>query len=82
MRPSAFLITTSRAASIDQAALIQATEGNWIAGAGLDVFNTQPFPADHTLRRLPNVLATPHLGFVSEGDYRTYFTAAVENIEA
>jgi phosphoglycerate dehydrogenase-like enzyme len=82
MRPNAFLINTSRAAIVDQAALIRALEGKWIAGAGLDVFDTEPLPADHALRRLPNVLATPHLGYVSEANYRTYFTEAVENIEA
>jgi phosphoglycerate dehydrogenase-like enzyme len=82
MRPSAFLINTSRAALVDQAALIQALEKNWIAGAALDVFDTEPLPAEHPFRRLPNVLTTPHLGYVSEDNYRTYFTEAVEDIEA
>ncbi|WP_099516153.1 D-2-hydroxyacid dehydrogenase family protein [Microvirga ossetica] len=82
MRPSAFLINTSRAAIVDQAALVQALEGNWIAGAGLDVFEAEPLPADHSFRWLPNVLATPHLGYVSEANYQTYFTEAVEDIEA
>jgi phosphoglycerate dehydrogenase-like enzyme len=82
MRSSAFLINTSRAAIVDQAALIQALEEHVIAGAGLDVFDSEPLPADHPFRRLPNVLATPHLGYVSEDNYRTYFTEAVQNIEA
>ena len=67
---------------MDQAALIQALEENRIAGAGLDVFDEEPLPADHPFRRLPNVLATPHLGYVSDDNYRTYFTEAVEDIEA
>jgi phosphoglycerate dehydrogenase-like enzyme len=82
MRPSAFLINTSRAAIVDQAALIQALEENRIAGAGLDVFDEEPLAAGHPFRRLPNVLATPHLGYVSEANYQTYFSGAVEDIEA
>jgi phosphoglycerate dehydrogenase-like enzyme len=82
MRSDAFLINTSRAALVDQAALIQALEENRIAGAGLDVFDEEPLPADHPFRWLPNVLATPHLGYVSDDNYRTYFTEAVEDIEA
>ena len=82
MRPDAFLINTSRAAIIDQDALVQALEEDWIAGAGLDVFDAEPLPADHAFRRLSNVLATPHLGYVSEDNYRTYFSEAVEDIEA
>jgi phosphoglycerate dehydrogenase-like enzyme len=82
MRPSAFLINTSRAGLVDQAALIQALEENRIAGAALDVFDAEPLPAEHPFRCLPNVLATPHLGYVSEDNYRTYFTEAVDDIEA
>ena len=82
MRPSAFLVNTSRAAIIDQAALVQALEENWIAGAGLDVFDVEPLPQDHPFRRLPNVLATPHLGYVSQANYRTFFGEAVEDIKA
>jgi phosphoglycerate dehydrogenase-like enzyme len=82
MRNSAFLVNTSRAPIVDQAALVQALEENWIAGAGLDVFETEPLPADSPFRRLPNVLALPHLGYVSRGNYRTFFTQAVEDIEA
>ena len=82
MRPSAFLINTSRAGLVDQAALIQALEENRIAGAALDVFDAEPLPAEHPFRYLPNVLATPHLGYVSQDNYRTYFTEAVEDILA
>ena len=82
MKPSAFLINTSRAPIVEQAALLRALEERWIAGAGLDVFDVEPLPHDHPFRRLPNVLATPHLGYVSEDNYRAYFNHAVEDIEA
>ncbi|MEE7442321.1 hydroxyacid dehydrogenase [Methylobacterium oryzae] len=82
MRRDAFLVNTSRAPIIDQAALVQALEEGWIAGAGLDVFETEPLPADSPFRRLPNVLALPHLGYVSRNNYRTFFSQAVEDIEA
>ncbi|MHB2205965.1 D-2-hydroxyacid dehydrogenase family protein [Methylobacterium sp. CM6257] len=82
MRRDAILVNTSRAPIVDQAALVRALEEGWIAGAGLDVFETEPLPADSPFRRLPNVLALPHLGYVSRNNYRTFFTQAVENIEA
>lgn len=82
MKPSAFLINTSRAAIVDQAALLEALRGNKIAGAGLDVFETEPLPVPHELRTLPNVLATPHLGYVTASNYRTYFREAVEDVHA
>jgi len=82
MRPSAILVNTSRAPIVDQAALVRALEECWIAGAGLDVFETEPLPADSPFRRLPNVLALPHVGYVTRNNYRTFFTQAVEDIEA
>ena len=82
MRPSAYLINTSRAALVDQEALVQALREKWIAGAGVDVFETEPLPADHALRTLPNLLATPHLGYVSLANYQTYFREAVEDVKA
>lgn len=82
MRPGAFLINTSRAGLVDQEALIRVLEEGRIAGAGLDVFETEPLPADSPFRRLPNVLALPHLGYVSRANYTRFFTQAVEDIEA
>ncbi|MFI7640998.1 D-2-hydroxyacid dehydrogenase family protein [Nonomuraea sp. NPDC049400] len=82
MRPGAYLVNTSRAAIVDQAALVAALKAGRIAGAGLDVFETEPLPAGHELRTLPNVLATPHLGYVTELNYHTFFREAVEDIDA
>lgn len=82
MRRHAYLINTSRAAIVDQAALIQALEQGWIGGAGLDVFEVEPLPAQHPFRSLPNVLATPHLGYVSQRNYKAYFGEAIEDIQA
>ncbi|MFD8521878.1 D-2-hydroxyacid dehydrogenase family protein [Streptomyces capillispiralis] len=82
LKPTAYLVNTSRAALVDQDALLAALHGGRIAGAGVDVFDTEPLPADHPLRTAPRLLATPHLGYVTRANYRTYYTQAVENIEA
>jgi phosphoglycerate dehydrogenase-like enzyme len=82
MKPSALLVNTSRAGIVDQDALIAALRDGRIAGAGLDVFDAEPLPADHPFRTLPTVLATPHLGYVTQGNYTTYFGQIVEDIAA
>ena len=82
MRRSAYLVNTARAGLVDTPALVAALVAGGIAGAGLDVYDEEPLPANHLLRTLPNVLGTPHLGYVTEANYRTYFTGVVEDIAA
>jgi phosphoglycerate dehydrogenase-like enzyme len=82
MRPESFLVNTSRAALVDEDALRKAVEGEWLAGVALDVFDIEPVPADHWLLTAPRTLLSPHMGYVSDVNYRTYFTDVVANIAA
>ncbi|MFG2927206.1 D-2-hydroxyacid dehydrogenase family protein [Streptomyces achromogenes] len=82
MKPTAYLVNTSRAAIVDQDALLAALHAGRIAGAGVDVFDIEPLPAGHPMRTAPRLLATPHLGYVSQANYATYYGQAVENIQA
>jgi len=82
MKASAFLVNTSRGQLIDEDALIEALETGAIAGAGLDAFDVEPLPVDHRLRSLPNVVLSPHMGYVTQQTYRDYFGGYVEAIEA
>jgi len=82
MKRSAYLVNTSRGPIVDEAALIRALGDGTIAGAGLDVFDEEPLPRDHPFRRLPNIVITPHLGYVTEETYRIFYGQAVEDIKA
>ena len=82
MKPSAYLVNTSRGPIVDESALIGALNRGAIAGAGLDVFDIEPLPLDHPLRSLPNTVLTPHMGYVTSETYRVFYGDAVENIRA
>ena len=77
MQPSAYLVNTSRGPIVDEAALVAALRNGTIAGAGLDVFATEPLPTDHPLRSLPNTVLTPHTGYVTRENFRTFHETAV-----
>jgi phosphoglycerate dehydrogenase-like enzyme len=82
MKPTAWLINTSRGPIVDEQALIASLRARAIAGAGLDVFDIEPLPAQHPFRSLENVLATPHVGYVAEDLYRTFYGDAAAAIAA
>jgi len=82
MKKTAYLINTARGPIVDEQALVAALQAKRIAGAGLDVFGTEPLPIDHPFRTMDNVVITPHLGYVSEQNYRKYFPDIVEDIRA
>jgi len=82
MRPTAFLVNTSRGPLVDTGALLEALHAGRLGGAGLDVYDVEPLPADHPLRSAPRTVLTPHLGYVTEDTYATFFAQAVEDIAA
>ena len=81
MKPSAYLINTSRGPLVDEQALIEVLQQKRIAGAAIDVFSEEPLPADHPFRSLDNLLATPHIGYVTEDTYKVFYTDTVKAIQ-
>jgi phosphoglycerate dehydrogenase-like enzyme len=82
MKPSAYLVNTSRGPVVDNTALVAALRSGSIAGAALDVYNTEPLPLSDPLRSAPNTVLTPHLGYVTEESYRIFYGDAAEDIVA
>ncbi|MEM9059123.1 MAG: D-2-hydroxyacid dehydrogenase family protein [Pseudomonadota bacterium] len=81
MKPTAYLVNTSRGPIVDTGALIAALESGGIAGAGIDVYDYEPLEADAPIRKAPNTILTPHLGYVTDGCYRAFYGQMVESIE-
>jgi phosphoglycerate dehydrogenase-like enzyme len=82
MKPTAYLINTSRGPIVDEAALLETLQQRRIAGAGIDVFSVEPLPLDHPFRRLDNMVVTPHLGYVSQDAFRAHYSQMVDGISA
>jgi phosphoglycerate dehydrogenase-like enzyme len=82
MKPTAYLVNTSRGPLVDTAALLDALQSGGIAGAALDTFDVEPLPLSSALRTAPNVVLSPHLGYVTEETYRIFFGEAAEDIAA
>lgn len=82
MKPTAFIVNTSRGPLIDQDALIAALKAGTIAGAGIDVYDTEPLPPGHPMLSAPNTMLTPHLGYVTQQNYRAYYEGAIEAVLA
>ncbi|MBP5952520.1 D-2-hydroxyacid dehydrogenase family protein [Pseudomonas sp. P42] len=82
MKSTALLVNTARGPIVDEAALIKALQKQQLGGAALDVFDQEPLPALHPFRTLDNVLATPHVGYVSRQNYQQFFSQMIEDIQA
>ncbi|MGF1666101.1 MAG: NAD(P)-dependent oxidoreductase, partial [Acidimicrobiia bacterium] len=82
MKPTAYLVNTSRGPLVDTEALVAALDAGAIAGAALDVFEPEPLPPDHPFRHHPKILPTPHIGYVTQQTYEIFYPEAVEDIEA
>ena len=81
MKPTAYFINTSRGPLVNEAALIETLQQHKIAGAAIDVFNTEPLPIDHPFRKMDNLLATSHVGYVTENTYKLFYTDTVKAVE-
>lgn len=82
MKPGAVLVNTSRGPIVDEAAMLAALRSGRLAHAALDVYDREPLPADHALRTMENVTLLPHLGYVSEDVYQSFYADSIENVEA
>jgi phosphoglycerate dehydrogenase-like enzyme len=82
MKPTAYLINTSRGQCVDEEALIAALQNRTIAGAGIDVYDVEPLPLDHPFRKLDNAVTTPHLGYATMDNYQVFYRGMVGNIRA
>jgi len=81
MKSTALLINASRGPIVEEQALISVLKNKQIAGAAIDVFDIEPLPSDHPFRTLDNILATPHIAYVSHGLYKTFYEETVSNIQ-
>ena len=82
MKPTAVLVNTSRGPLVDGAALLRALTERRIAGAGLDVYDEEPLPADHPLRSAPGTVLTPHLGYVTADTFAAFYPEAAQDVRA
>jgi D-3-phosphoglycerate dehydrogenase len=82
MKPTSYLVNTARGPIVDEAALLETLKARKIAGAAVDVFSVEPLPVDHPLRKLDNLVLTPHLGYATQETFRAHYSQMIEGIEA